>query len=46
MFWTSRPIIKIFCEILKSLKSAGSLYNNQYKKIKGLRRIPGVLYDL
>ena len=37
---------KCINEILKSLKSASSLSDKQYKKIKALGSRPGVLYGL
>ena len=37
---------KRIVEILKSLKSAGSLGVKQYKKIKAVASRPGVLYGL
>ena len=37
---------KRIIEILKSLKSAGSLGVKQYKKIKAVASRPGVLYGL
>ena len=33
-------------EILKSLKSAGSFNDKQYKKIKAVESKPGILYGL
>ena len=37
---------KLINEILKRLKSSGSLSYKQYKKIKAVRSRPGVLYGL
>ena len=37
---------KLISEILKTLKSLGSLSDKQYKKIKAVGSRPGVLYGL